>query len=139
MLGAGRGNKKYKKKGNRRSGTEPIFSFLRFSSILSTSFWALNKEGAVGAVTKPGMAELSVLTTHCLTYSIISSLRAQINFGLSASSAYPTEFSAPLILLNVKSPSTDLPFTILPLAMWAEGTDHLSMAACGVKVTPSGM
>lgn len=93
----------------------------------------------MGTVIKPGMAELSFLTTHCLTYSIISSLRAQVNFGLSASSAYPTEFSAPLTLLNVKSLSTGLAFTILPLAMWAEETDQLSMAACGVKVTQSGM
>lgn len=92
----------------------------------------------MGTVNKPGMAELSVLTTHCLTYSIISSLRAQINLGLSASSAHPTEFSAPLTLLNVKSPSTDLAFNMLPLAMWAEGTDQLSMAACGVKVTQAG-
>lgn len=128
MLEAGRGSKKYKKKGNRRSGAEPIFFFLKFSSVfavihsfnkcLAIMYWAPNKEGVVGTVNKPGMAQLSLLTTHCLTYSIISHC---ISFGLPASSAYPTELSAPLTLLNVKSLSTDLAFTSLPLAMWARG------------------
>lgn len=120
-----------------------MFSFLKSNICYNplfpqvSDYYVLGTEqvGVVGSVNKPGMAELSVLTTHCLTYSIISSWRTQVNLGLSASSVYPTEFSAPLTLLNVKSPSTDLAFNMLPLATWTEGTDQLSMAACGIKVT----
>lgn len=83
--------------------------------------------------------EPSVLTTHCLTYSIICSLRAGISASLSYSSAYPTELLAPQTLMNVKSTLADLAFiVILPLAMWGEETDQLSMAAFRVEVAQSG-
>lgn len=68
-----------------------IHSFTKF---VPTMYWATCKEGVVDVVNKATMAELSVLITHYLTYSIISSLRGGINSYLSYSFAKPTELLA---------------------------------------------
>ena len=49
------------------------------------------KEGVVDMANKPAVAELSVLRTHYLTYSITSSLRMEFNSYKPYSSTHPEE------------------------------------------------
>lgn len=76
------------------------------------------KKKVVDTANKPAAAELSVLGTHCLAYSIISSLKAGIDSYLEFTHLHTQKHSEHVhILMNVKSVLPDLAsMAILPLA-----------------------
>ena len=79
---------------------------------------AICKKRAVDIANKPATAELSVLGTHCLAYSIISSLKAGIDSYLEFTHLHTQKNSEHVhTLMNVKSVLPDLAsMVILPLA-----------------------